>query len=63
VEWVGFFFLVALGGYLLWAGVAVGLFTTGFTGRASPWTVVFLALGGVMLYLAFEHAPFTIVTR
>lgn len=57
---IGFIALLLLGGYLAYVAAACWLLELGFTGRVSPLTYAFAVISGIVLFVAFYFAPFTV---
>lgn len=60
---IGFIVSLIVGGALIFYGAAIGLLSKGFAGRTHPVFLVFVAAGLVVLYLAFQNAPFEITLK
>lgn len=56
----GFIALVVIGLYVVVQGVAIMVFTGGFTGRLSAIGAIVTAIGLALEYVAFINAPFTV---
>lgn len=61
MEWVGFLALIALGGYMVFASIAMQLASMGFSGKSSLGAAVILAIGSGLIFLAWANKPFAIV--
>ena len=57
---IGFLFLLAIGGYFLFAGITYFVAEMGLTGRTSAVPFVLLCIAVGVLFIAFKYAPFTI---
>lgn len=60
---IGFLALVALGGFLVFAGVVANLGNLGFSGKYSVEGFVMLAIGAALLYTAWVNSPLSVVVK